>query len=234
MLDLTMDLDPEVDEEPDADPASSGPPQLEIIDCEQNTEQWLLARLGIPTASEFHRILSAGRADRPSETRRRYLYKLVAERLTGVPGDNGHSRHMDRGHDDEEPAAHDYAFRRDCQVDTIGFMRHGNVGFSPDRIVVNQPGYVEIKSRLPDLQLQLLDDGEVPPEHWAQIQGGLWISGYEWCDFVAYSAGLPLFVKRVVPDAEYIEYLAGHVAQFCQELDDAEARFRQQYYGVAA
>jgi len=36
---------------------------IEIIDCEQNSPEWIAARAGIPTASEFSTVLSEGRAD---------------------------------------------------------------------------------------------------------------------------------------------------------------------------
>lgn len=34
-----------------------------IIECEQGTEEWLHARLGVPTASEFATVMSEGRSD---------------------------------------------------------------------------------------------------------------------------------------------------------------------------
>jgi hypothetical protein len=42
---------------------------------------------------------------------------------------------------------------------------------------------------------------QVPEEYMLQIQTGLLVTGREWLDFVSYCAGLPMFVKRVFPDA---------------------------------
>ena len=37
----------------------------------------------------------------------------------------------------------------------------------------------------------------------AQCQTGLLVSGREWIDFTSYNGGMPLFVKRVLPDPKW-------------------------------
>ena len=36
----------------------------------------------------------------------------------------------------------------------------------------------------------------MPAEYTFQVQLGLAVTGREWCDFISYAPGLPLFVKR--------------------------------------
>jgi hypothetical protein len=84
---------------------------------------------------------------------------------------------------------------------------------------VGDKGLIEIKSKLPHLHLDVLLSGEVPKEHMAQIQGGLLVSGREWCDFVSYCPDLPLFVKRVYRDEDAITYMADMILLFNSELD---------------
>jgi hypothetical protein len=57
---------------------------MKIIDCVQNSDEWIAARLGIPTASEFHRIITAVKGDL-SKSARKYAAGLVAETLLAKP-----------------------------------------------------------------------------------------------------------------------------------------------------
>lgn len=194
--------------------------ELEIIDCEQNSEEWHRARAGIVTASEFATVMAKGRGKSESVTRRKYMLHLVGERLAGPsPFDSYSNGHMTRGHEYESEAADLYVFQTDNEIQRIGFMRRGDVGYSPDGLI-DENGLVEIKTKLYHLHLECLLSDEVPSEHIPQLQGGLWVSGREWIDFVSYSPGLPLFVKRVYRDEEYIKNLAQEVDRFLAEMNE--------------
>ena len=186
---------------------------LEILDCAQNSPEWYAARLGIPTASRFKDILAKGQG----LTRRKYLYTLAGERLTGEQAESYTNEAMERGHALEAEAREMYAFQTGNDPVQVGFMRRGDVGCSPDALI-GEDGLLEIKTKLPALHLEVLERGTLPPEHVAQVQGQLWISGRAWCDFVSYWPKLPLFVCRVERDDAYIATLATEVEAFNQEL----------------
>lgn len=199
---------------------------LIVYTCEQNSPEWFAARLGIPTASEFDTVQAQGRTKgSESVTRRKYLLTLAGEILTGerAPGWEG-NQHTERGHAMEGEARDLYAMVQGVEPQQVGFLRRGRVGASPDSLVGND-GLLEIKTKLPHLQLDLLDRDRLPPEHVAQVQGQLWVSGRAWCDFVSYWPGLPPFIKRVPRDEEYIAALAQSVDAFLAELDSWVARF---------
>lgn len=191
---------------------------LQIFDCEQGSPEWFAARAGIPTASEFATVLSRGRTGE-SKGRRTYMLKLAGERLTGQPMDSYSNEHMERGKVMETEARDLYAMIREVDLQKVGFMRRGDAGASPDSLV-GSAGLIEVKTKLPHLQIDLLLANRLPPEHVAQVQGQLWISAREWCDFVSYWPGLPLFVTRVQRDEAYIATLAAAVADFNAELQD--------------
>lgn len=201
---------------------------IEFIHVEQNTPEWHEARRGIPTASEFATVMATGRGGGESVTRRKYLLTLAGEVLTGqvVPGWEG-NQHTERGHAMEDDARNLYAMLHDAEPERAGFVRRHSVraGCSPDS-VVGATGLLEIKTKLPHLQLDLLDRDRLPPEHVAQVQGQLWVTGRAFCDFVSYWPGLPLFHKRVERDEDYIARLAIAVAEFNAELDAIVERFR--------
>lgn len=187
---------------------------IEIFNCEQGSEDWFRCRLGIPTSSEFSSVLAKGQG----KTRRTYMMKLLGERLTGEPADNYTNGHMERGKIMESEARKLYAFLNDAELTRVGFLRNGSKGCSPDSLI-GTDGMVEIKTKLPHLQLEALFADRLPPEHVAQVQGQLWVAEREWCEFVSYWPRLPLFVKRVYRDEEYIKNLAAEVDRFNAELD---------------
>ncbi|MGH6982589.1 MAG: lambda exonuclease family protein [Stellaceae bacterium] len=193
------------------------PPQM--FHMEQNSEEWHIARLGIPTASEFGAVLAKGEG----KTRRSYMMRLLGERLTGEQGETYQSMEMRRGHEMEPDARNLYAFMLDVEPVPVGFIRNGDVGASPDSLVGNA-GLLEIKTKRADLLLEVLFRDEVPPEHKAQIQGQLWVSEREWVDFVAYWPRISPFIKRVYRDEPYIKTLAAEVARFNSELVDLQQR----------
>lgn len=202
---------------------------VQIFDCAQNSPEWLEARRGIPTASRFADVMAKGQGI----TRRKYLYTLAGEILTGEVQPAFITESMERGHSMEADAVSLYAFERDVEPVTCGFMRRGRAGCSPDRLLGTN-GLVEVKSKLPHLQLEVLERNTLPPEHKAQVQGQLWVSGRDWCDFISYWPRLPLFVVRVERDEPYIESLAQAVADFVGELDALVKKYSPQELEQAA
>lgn len=193
--------------------------ELAIFDCEQNSTEWFAARMGIPTASEFSTVMAKGRGGGDSVTRRKYMLTLAAQVITGEYVQTwAGNEHTERGHAMEDEARQFYAFQRDADPQRVGFMRRARAGASPDS-TIGDMGLLEIKTKLPHLQLEVLEQDRLPPEHVAQVQGQLWVSGRDFCDFVSYWPKLPLFVKRVERDDAYIANLAQAVADFNGELD---------------
>ena len=200
---------------------------MEIITCEQGTPEWHQARVGIPTASEFQTLLMKGKKGGESLTRKTYMRKLAGEIITGEPMWSFNNEHMERGKAWEAEARDIYAFLHDAEPQQVGFIRNGRNGASPDSLI-GANGGLEIKTRLAHLQIELLEDGEVPAEHIAQIQGCMWIAEREWWDFVSYSPRLPLFVRRVERDDAFISQISQAVDQFNSELDELVERIRKQ------
>ena len=196
---------------------------LKIFDCEQGSPEWFACRLGIPTASRFKDVLAKGQG----LTRKKYLYTLAGEILTGEPAESYTNDHMQRGKEMEAEARDMYAFQTSNDPVQVGFMRRGDVGCSPDSLL-GEDGLLEIKTKLPHLHLEALEGRRLPPEHVAQVQGQLWVSGRQFCDFVSYWPKLPLFCIRVERDDTYIATLAAEVEAFNQELRSMVRKYQQQ------
>lgn len=188
----------------------------------QGTPEWHACRLGLPTCSEFATVLMQGRKKgEPSVTRRKYMLTLIGERLTGNPSDelSYTNRHTERGHAMEPEARRLYAFAHEVEPQIVGFIRNGEKGGSPDALI-GDAGMLEIKTKLPHLQLELLLAKEVPAEHVTQLQGLLWVAEREWIDFVSYWPGLEPFIKRVHRDEVAIKSIALGVEMFLNEMNE--------------
>jgi hypothetical protein len=200
----------------------------EMIDVEQNTDQWLQWRLGLPTCSMFKTVMAKGKGGGDSVTRKKYMWKLAAEIITGKPipelSFQG-NEHTERGHELEPEARDAYAFLMDADPIKAGFIRNEIAGGSPDSLLGND-GLLEIKTKLPHLHLECLENDRIPPEHIAQVQGLLWVSGREWVDLVSYWPGLRLFVKRTHRDEAYIARIKVDVQDFVAELNALVEKIR--------
>ncbi len=195
---------------------------VEYFDMDQGSLAWFQVRMGCATASEFATIMTKGRkAGEPSKVRRTYLLRLAGELLTGEHQDSYESEAMLRGKLMEDEARAYYAMRSKEDVSQVGFARialgGGFAGASPDS-VVGERGLLEVKTRAPHHHLAVLLDGVLPEEHRAQVQGQLWITGRDWCDYLSYWPKLRPLMVRVPRDDACIELLSREVETFLQEL----------------
>lgn len=199
---------------------------LIVIGCEQGSEEWHRARLGIPTASRFHTVLAKGKDGGASLTRRTYLMELAGEIITGEPMESFSNGHMERGRVMEEEARDHYSFMNNVEPQRVGFIINGPKGCSPDSLL-GEDGMLEIKTKLPHLLGELLLKDEFPLEHKPQCQGALWVAQREWIDIAVYYPKMPLFVKRATRDEAYIAKLASEVDRFNAELATIVERIRR-------
>ncbi len=195
--------------------------ELQIFDCEQNSPEWIQARLGVVTCSEFKAVMAKGEG----KTRRKYMLTVIGEKIAGQPFERYANADMDRGHILEGPAGDEYAIETGNVIQRIGFMRRGDVGYSPDGLI-DDTGLLEIKTKLYHLHIECLLSGKVPTEHVQQCQGGLWVSGREWIDFVSYSPGLPIFIKRLYRDEPFIARIKVEVDDFLAEMRELIEKIR--------
>ncbi|MGC3954608.1 MAG: YqaJ viral recombinase family protein [Propionicimonas sp.] len=137
-----------------------------------------------------------------TETARLITAQLVAERINGWADLVFITSDMMRGTLDE-PVARDLYSRTWEPVVEVGFITRDDwgfsIGFSPDGLV-GEEGLIEVKSRLSKRQVLTIVDDEIPALAMAQMQAGMLVSGRSWCDYISYSGGMKLWVKRVYPD----------------------------------
>jgi predicted phage-related endonuclease len=186
-------------------------------ELQQGSDEWLAARAGLVTASTVGQLITP-KTIKPAvnDYSRGLTATLVAERITGHVESMQVSQAMLRGQLDE-PYARDAYSEHYAEAIEVGFLVRDDwdfkIGFSPDGLVGDE-GLIEIKSRAQKKHLQTILADEVPLENLAQIQCGLLVSGREWCDYVSFCSGMPLYVKRVLPDERWHEAIIEAVAFF--------------------
>jgi len=210
---------------------------LELFNMDQGSGDWFKVRCGAITASRFRDVLTRDRSGKGyGKTRMTYLYTVAGEILTGQAAESFSNEHTLRGQVMEEEARHYYELRTGAECERIGFARRTlagvHVGASPDSLV-GSDGLLEIKTRAPHLQLAVYAEGLLPDEHVAQVQGQLWITGRQWCDYLSYWPGLPPLMLRVQRDEQYIKALAAELEVFAGEVAHLVAGMRREM-GVAA
>lgn len=126
--------------------------------------------------------------------RRNLRVQLVLERITGRSHErNYQSGAMQDGIEREPAAVAFYEAVSGRLLESVGFVSHDSLlaGCSPDGVVNDFEGLVEIKCPLPATHLEYLRTGKVPAKYLWQITHALWITGAEWCDWVSFQPDFP-------------------------------------------
>ncbi|MFV8049905.1 lambda exonuclease family protein [Mycobacterium sp. 48b] len=171
-----------------------------------------------PERAEYARSQTSSTVIEPAsnDTSRGLTASLVAERITGVTEPIYVNDDMQRGIDDE-PIARDKYSEKYAPVTEVGLMIRDDwgfrIGYSPDGLV-GDDGLIEIKSRRQKGQLATVLAGHPPIENMAQLMCGLLVSGRKWIDYISWSGGMPMFVKRVYPDQRWFDAITKAVAAF--------------------
>jgi len=200
-----------------------------IHDVAQRSAEWHALRLGVPTSSEFHKILTpTGKLSTQSTA---YMDWLLAEWLMG-PMERPETQWMQRGTDMEDEAVRSYEFEREAETRIVGFVTtdDGLIGASPDRFV-GQWGILELKCPAPNTHIGYLLRRTHSADYWTQIQGQLWICERDWVDIQSYHPGLPTVIIRVARDEKYIALLAASLSTFVADLE-ARKRDLQDQFGL--
>jgi hypothetical protein len=190
-----------------------------IIPCEQGSPEWLAARVGIPTASNFDRIITP-KTMKLSQSADSYMCELLAEWMLAASLDSYVSEWMQRGKDLEDSAIAYYELQRDIETEKVGFLVHDDLlaGCSPDRLVGDDGG-LEIKCPSPAKHVANLL--EMTNQYRAQVQGALWITGRKWWDLMSFHPDMPTALVRFERDEEFITALNGAVNAFAQRMIEA-------------
>jgi len=212
-----------------------------FVESKQGTPEWLQARAGACTASRFEDAISkltrasgAKKAGDPTAVSDRYAADLAIERISGKPhGEPVKAWILERGHEMEELARIKYEMRTEfpCEETGVVLTDDRKFGYSTDGMPGDE-GLIEIKAPIDSTKiLEMWETGDVS-EYIHQMQGGMWISGRKWCDFIMFvpdlsSAGKDMYIKRIMRDDNFIDAMVEDLMAFDRRVQRYEAIFRK-------
>lgn len=207
---------------------------MKIIECEQNSPEWMAARCGSLGASSIADMVAKTRTGWGA-SRFNLAARIVCERLTGSPQEPYSNAAMQWGHDTEPKARKMYEFMRDVEVKQVGLVLHQAIDkshASPDGLVGND-GILEIKCPTTATHIETLLSDDVEGKYVKQMQWQMACTEKGWCDFVSFDPRLPaemqLFVKRVHRDDAMIFELEKEARIFLSEIDETIATLSAKY-----
>ena len=198
-----------------------------VHDVEQRSDEWFALRAGMPTASEFSKLVTS--TGEPSKSMKDYAELLAAEKYAGRPLSSfSGNASTQRGVEMEAEAimAYELAYH---EVEPVGFVTDDlqRYGCSPDGLV-GADGLVEIKCLETKAHVKALlyfaKHQKTLPKYIAQTQGQIFICEREWCDSLFYHPHLPMLVIRQFPDPDFVRGLKIQLAAVIQDRDEV---FRQ-------
>lgn len=199
---------------------------MKIHNVEQDTPEWYQLRAGLPTASEFNKILTmTGKKSTQADD---YANRLTAEWIMKDKAESFTSEWMERGMAMEQEAVDFYAFHYDADPEPVGFITNNEetYGCSPDRLLGN--GGLELKCPAPQTQVAyLLDNEKLRKAYHVQVQGQIFVAEFEFVDLFSYHPDLPKVRLRIEPDLEYQKLLEEALIEFCAKLSKKKQTLRE-------
>jgi hypothetical protein len=196
-----------------------------VHDVEQRSPEWAALRLGRLCGSRAHDMMatiSKGEA----AGRRNLRAQLVLERVTGRSQERGYvSQAMQNGIDREAEALALYEAQTGSIVVPVGFVTHDTLqaGCSPDGIVYDWQGGVEVKSPIEATHFEFVRTGKIPSDYLHQITANLWLTGLPWWDYCSFNPFFPeplrLKIARVPRMDAVIETFDAAARAFLAEVD---------------
>ena len=197
---------------------------MKIIDCQQRSVEWMQARAGIPTASEFGQILTPKLEPRKGQMPESYMAKKLAEWWLGGPLVDFNTFDMDQGEILEKEAIPWYELEYGVEIRRVGFITtdDGLAGCSPDGLLAN--GGMEIKCPRIYTHFGYVLDGKLPEEYAAQVYGSLYVTGLPIWTFVSYHRKTPALVIPVQTEVGIMGRVGEAVEMFLDKFERAKQR----------
>ena len=177
-----------------------------LHEIDQHSEAWHQIRCGRITGTRFASLMMG-------ESTKGYkdlVTNIACEIITGKAEESYSNAIMEYGLETEPLARAEYEHIFECEVKQVGFISPDEdnkysewIGISPDGILpIDQPyyGLLEIKCPLMKTHLGYIEDNRLPNEYKYQVQGQLFTTGFQHCDFMSFVPNMKPFLIRVYPD----------------------------------
>jgi len=179
---------------------------------DQLTDEWFEAKAGIPSSSHFDEIITPG--GEPSISATQYMHRLAGEYIVGR-ADSYMSYDMKRGIELEPKAVKFFEFTHGVELEQVALCYHDE---RKDRLCSPDRMGLEIKCPKMHTHVNYLLKGTVPRIYWPQVQGSMYITGYDYWWFMSFYPGLPPLEIKMKRDERFISALAKALDEFVIKL----------------
>lgn len=188
----------------------------------QGSLDWLQARAGVITASEFDNLLTGEFKIRDGEMPKTYLARKLAEMWLGSPLAGFQSVDMDIGTVLETEGIPFFEIITNQTVQRVGLITtdDGRVGCSPDGLLGDDSG-IELKCARPETHTKYLLSGTVPKEYRPQVHGAMFVTGRPRWVFMSYCRRMPPLIITVERNEEIMGVIEEALGFFLADLDAA-------------
>lgn len=198
-----------------------------VLDIPQGSLEWLSARAGIPSSSNFDKIVTTTGA--PSKQAEKYLLSLAVERVTGKAEESYKNANMERGNEMESEARNFYELTEGVDVKQVGLCfpdERKLYACSPDGLV-GEDGLLEIKCPISSTAASyLLGSESLEMAYLQQCQGQMLVTGRKWVDLLSYFPGLRPAMVRIERDKEFLFKLETELMLFVDRLKQVTEKIR--------
>lgn len=179
-----------------------------IYEMEQGSEAWHDVKCGRISASKFKDMMSGN----STAGYKGLLHNTAGQIISREVEETYSNANMERGILMEPEAKLFYEEIMQVDVFEAGFVTNEDfypeyVGVSPDGMIKEDNGLIEIKCPLLKTHVGYILADRLPNEYKWQVQGQMLIADAEYCDFMSYYPNMPPFIKRIFPDKEMHEEL---------------------------
>lgn len=190
---------------------------MKFYDVSPLSPEWRQLRLGLVTASNFHKIITP-KTMKLSSQAQMYMNQLLGEWLTGEEVETYQSDWMARGQEVEDQIWKSYEAYTEVETSRGGFFIDdaGLIGCSPDRLV-GMNGDLEAKAPMIQTQISYALDG-LSDDYKCQVQGRMMIHEREWVDLFAWHPQLFIPPIRIFRDDKFIAVLRTVLGAFVDQM----------------
>jgi putative phage-type endonuclease len=182
-----------------------------------------MKKYGKITPSAFAKMMTKGRGkdEEFGKTAMEYAHSIALERM-GVELPEITAKALEWGNDFEDKAIEAYETKTGLLViptDTIQHPEFDYVSGTPDGLV-GEDGLIEVKCPYNPVNhlYNIKTNQQAYEDYYYQIQGYMWITGRQWCDFVSYDPRFPdnlkLHIHRMQRDQEVIDVIQDRCQKF--------------------
>lgn len=192
---------------------------MKILDVEQGSVEWMQARAGIPTASEFDQLVTPEFKVRTGDMPKSYLAKKLAEAWLGGPLLGFNVFDADQGQILEGEALPWYELEYGQEVQRVGLITtdDGRVGCSPDGLI--KGAGLEIKCPRPETHTGYLLKGVLPKDYAAQVHGSMYVTGFHSWQFLSYRRRFPALLLTIERDDTIQKAIGEALTEFLAQFD---------------